>query len=316
MSHFEATRDAYGRALVELGERYENMVVLDADLSGSTRTAKFAEKYPDRFFNLGIAEQNLMNTAAGLALSGKIPFVSTFAIFATGRAWEQVRNTIAYPALPVKIVASHAGLTVGEDGSSHQALEDIALMRVIPNMSVVVPKDGPETVNVLRAIIETPGPVYVRLGRAKVPSLSQPDDQFELGRGEALAEGDDIAFIACGIMVGKALEARKVLQREGISARVINMASIKPLDEDLVIRAAEECGAIVTAEEHTILGGLGGAVSECVTAMHPVPVQRVGVNDRFGQSGGADELLLHYGLSVEGLVEAAGRALDLKGLNT
>ncbi len=307
----EATRDAYGRALVDLGSRMPEIVVLDADLSGSTRTQKFAELYPERFFNAGIAEQNLMNMAAGLALAGKVPFASTFAVFATGRAWEQIRNTIAYPNLPVRIVATHAGLTVGEDGASHQALEDIALMRVVPNMTVLVPADGVEAEAAIGLAAKADGPVYVRLGRSKVPTIT--DGNLEIGRGSTLANGDDVAIIACGIMVSAALEASERLRERGVSCRVINMPSIKPLDEDLVIRAAEECGAVVTAEEHSVIGGLGGAVAETLSSSRPVPVVRIGVDDTFGQSGDPQGLLEYYGLMPSDLESACDRAMGMKG---
>ncbi len=305
-----ATRDAYGDALVELGQKRDDIVVLDADLSGSTRTARFGERFPERFFNAGIAEQNMMNMAAGLALSGHIPFASTFAVFATGRAWEQIRNTIANANLPVRIVASHAGLTVGPDGSSHQALEDIALMRAIPGMSVIVPKDAPEAAEVIRAVVDHRGPVYVRLGRAKVPVISREGETFEIGRGQVLRQGNDVAIVACGIMVAKALKAAENLSGLGIEARVINMASIKPLDEDLLVKAAEECGGVVTAEEHTVIGGLGSAVSECLSQTHPVPMRMVGVNDVFGQSGDPEELLRTYGLTADSIQQKAVELVD------
>ncbi len=307
----EATRDAYGRALVQLGAEREDVVVLDADLSGSTRTAKFAEKYPDRFFNAGVAEQNLMNMAAGLALAGKIPFASTFAVFATGRAWEQIRNTIAYPRLPVKIVATHAGLTVGEDGASHQALEDIALMRAIPGMTVIVPADGDEAEAAIRSAVEIDGPVYVRLGRSKTQPIT--GGGFQRGRGTTLSNGEDVAIVACGIMVSAALEAADYLRERGASCRVINMSTIKPLDEDLLVRAARGCGAVVTAEEHNVIGGLGGAVAELLSAVHPVPVVRVGVDDVFGQSGDPEGLLQYYGLKYTDLASACWRAMEMKG---
>lgn len=309
----EATREAYGRVLLELGEEREDIVVLDADLSGSTKTAQFGQRFPDRFFNMGIAEQNMMGVAAGLALAGKIPFASTFAIFATGRAWEQVRNTISYPALPVRIVASHAGITVGPDGASHQALEDIALMRTIPKMKVIVPKDGPETERAVRAVLDVDGPVYVRLGRASVPVISSEDDEFEIGRAEVLREGDDVALVACGIMVARALEAADALAERGISARVINLSTIKPLDVETLAAAADECGAVVTAEEHTVIGGMGSAVAELLGEVKPVPVRRVGVLDCFGQSGDADELLLAYGLTAASIEESALEVLEMKG---
>ncbi len=307
-----ATRDAYGDALLQLGAERPDVVVLDADLSGSTRTGRFAEKYPERFFNAGIAEQNMINMAAGLAVGGKIPFASTFAIFATGRAWEQIRNTVASGRLPVRIVASHAGLTVGADGSSHQALEDIALMRVIAGMTVVVPKDAPETERVIREVVDWPGPVYVRLGRAKVPVISPKGAEFSVGKGEVLRDGDDVAIVACGVMVAESLLAADRLAAEGIAARVINMATVKPLDDDMLRQAASECGAVVTAEEHNVIGGLGSAVCESIAETQPVPVRRIGVDDVFGQSGDPADLLHAYGLTADAIFEAA-RDLVKKG---
>ncbi len=308
---FEATRDAYGRALVELGALRDDLVVLDADLSGSTRTKKFADQYPDRFFNAGIAEQNMMNMAAGLALAGKVAFASTFAIFATGRAWEQVRNTIAYPRLPVKIIATHAGLTVGADGASHQALEDIAVMRAIPGMHVIVPADGAEAEAAIKASLDIEGPVYIRLGRAKVPTIT--DGEFVPGRGSTLANGDDVAIVACGIMVARALEAADRMRERGINCRVINMSAVKPLDEDLLLRAARSCEAVVTAEEHNVIGGLGSAVAEFLGANCPVPVLPVAVKDRFGQSGDPDALLEYYGLMPNDIEAACVRAMQMRG---
>lgn len=308
----QATRDAYGDALVKLGQISKKVVVLDADLSKSTKTIQFAGKFPERFFNIGIAEGDMMATAAGFAASGFIPFASTFAVFATGRAYDQIRNTIAYPALPVRIAATHSGLTVGEDGASHQALEDIALMRVLPNMQVVVPADGRETTRVLEASLTLKGPLYIRLGRPRVPLVTRPETPFELGRGEILREGEDAAIIACGIMVSQALEAAGLLEKRGIQTRVVNMASIKPLDQELVITCARETGALVTAEEHSVLGGLGGAVAECLGSHYPAPLIRVGVRDTFGESGPAGELLKKYGLTPRDLADAVGQALALK----
>jgi transketolase len=291
-----ATRDAYGDALVSLGKKRNDVVVLDADLSGSTKTSKFAKAFPERFFNIGIAEQDMMGTAAGLAIGGKLPFVSTFAVFATGRAWEQVRQSICYPNLSVKIVASHAGVTVGEDGGSHQSVEDIAVMRVIPHMTVIVPADGPETVQAIEAVADHKGPCYVRVGRNKVPTLYGSDYKFKIGKAHIFNEGKDAAIIAAGIMVAEALKARELLKAEGIDAGVINLSTIKPLDADAVIAAAKRCGAIVTAEEHSIIGGLGGAVAEALAESAPVPMVRIGVKDAFGTSGGGEGLLKHYGL--------------------
>ncbi|BDG61702.1 transketolase family protein [Caldinitratiruptor microaerophilus] len=304
-----ATRQAYGEALVELGERNPDVVVLDADLSKSTYTYKFAERFPERFFNVGIAEANMMGIAAGLALAGKIPFASTFAIFGAGRAYDQVRNAIGYSAVNVKICVSHGGITLGEDGASHQMIEDLALMRAIPNMTVIVPADAVEARAATFAVAEHPGPCYVRLGRPAVPVVLPEDYEFRIGRAATLREGRDVAIIACGVMVAPALEAAEALAAEGIGARVINMSTIKPLDVGAVIRAAEECGAIVTAEEHNVLGGLGGAVAEVVADQAPVPVKRVGVRDVFGESGRPDELLKKYGLTAEDIAEAARAAI-------
>ncbi len=307
-----ATRDAYGKALVELGKRNKDVVVLDADLSKSTKTANFAKEFPERFFQMGIAEQDLMGTAAGFAAAGKIAYASTFAIFATGRAFEQVRNTIGYPHLNVKICATHAGITVGEDGASHQSIEDVSLMRSIPGMTVIVPADGIETEKAVYAAAEVDGPVYIRLGRSGVPVIFDEDYRFEIGKAVTLKDGGDVAIIATGIMVPKALEAAEKLEAEGIKARVINMHTIKPLDVDAVKKAAAETGAIVTVEEHSIIGGLGSAVCEAVCENEPVPVIRVGVMDLFGQSGTPEELLAEYGLTVENIIEQAKKAISLK----
>lgn len=308
-----ATRDAYGDALVNLGKKRNDVVVLDADLSGSTKTSKFAKAFPDRFFNMGIAEQDMVGTAAGLAIAGKLPFLSTFAVFATGRAWEQVRQSVCYPNLSVKIVASHAGITVGEDGGSHQSVEDIAVMRVIPNMTVIVPADGPETMQAIEAAAELKGPCYVRVGRNKVPVIFGSDYTFKTGRAHVFNEGKDAAIIATGIMVAEALKARDQLKAAGIDAGVINMSTIKPLDADAVVAAAKRCGAIVTAEEHSIIGGLGGAVAEVLAEAAPVPLVRVGVRDAFGTSGDQDGLLRHYGISAENIAAEVKEALKKKG---
>ena len=307
-----ATREAYGKALVELGQRMEKIVVLDADLSNSTRTVLFAEKFPLRFFNMGISEADMMGTAAGLAASGFIPFVSTFGVFATGRAYDQVRNSIAYTKLNVKIVATHTGITVGEDGASHQALEDIALMRVLPNMTVVVPADGRQTYQAVEAIARCSGPVYLRLGRPKVPVVIPEGLPFELGKAQLLKEGKDLAFIATGITVKPALEAAKLLEGEKISAAVVNMHTIKPLDKELLLQMAQKTGTLVTVEEHSVIGGLGGAVAELVSENFPVPVIRVGINDTFGESGTPEALLKKYGLTAENLVLAGKAALQKK----
>lgn len=305
-----ATRDAYGEVLAELGTENEQIVVLDADLSGSTKTVVFAKKFPERFFNMGIAEANMVGTAAGLAAVGKIPFVSTFAIFASGRAWEQVRQSVAYPRANVKVVATHGGVTVGEDGGSHQSVEDIAIMRAIPNMTVIVPADGVETKAAIRAVAGYNGPVYVRLGRNKVPTLFQDDYQFAIGKGCELVPGTDFTFVTTGLMTSAAVQAAESLKSEGISARVVHIGTIKPLDQDLLIKAAQETGRIITAEEHSIVGGLGSAVAELLSEKCPVPVHRIGVQDRFGTSGKAEELLKYFGLTADELAEAARELLQ------
>ncbi len=297
-----ATREAYGKALVDLGKENSNVVVLDADLSKSTKTNEFAKEFPNRFFDMGIAEQNLMGTAAGLAAAGKIPFASTFAMFATGRAFEIIRNSICYPELNVKICATHAGLTVGEDGASHQALEDIACMRAIPNMTVVNPADGVSAEKAIKAVAEYNGPVYVRLGRAKVPIIYDNNLKFEIGKGIQIKDGKDVTIIATGIMVSKAIEASEKLGKEGISARVIDIHTIKPIDKDIIVKAAKETGVIITAEEHNFIGGLGSAVAEIVSENYPVIVKRIGTNDTFGESGKPDDLLEKYGLTVDNIV--------------
>lgn len=307
-----ATREAYGNALVRLGERNADVVVLDADLAKSTKTIKFKQKFPERFFDMGIAEADMMGTAAGLAAAGKIVFASSFVIFATGRAWEQIRNSICYTNLNVKIAASHAGIAVGPDGSSHQSIEDIAIMRAIPNMKVIAPADGVETEKAVVALAETPGPAYLRLGRSGVPTIYDESYRFRLGKASVLRDGSDVAIIAVGTMVQIALVAAETLAKEGISARVINMSTIKPIDRDAIISAADETGALVTAEEHNIIGGLGSAVSEIVCEASPAPVQRVGIEDRFGQSGEPGELMAAYGLTAENIAGAARRALSRK----
>ena len=299
-----ATREAYGEALAEIGEEIKDIVVLDADLSGSTKTAIFAKKYPERFFNIGIAEQDLMGTAAGLATCGKIPFASTFAIFATGRAFEQVRNSICYPKLNVKIAATHAGLTVGEDGATHQSIEDLALMRTLPNMTVINPADAVEAKKAVRAAAAHEGPVYIRFGRLAVETIFEEDSEFEIGKGKILREGNDVAIIATGIMVGEALKAAEILEKSGLKAMVINIHTLKPIDEEIILKAAE-CGAIVTAEEHTIIGGLGSAVAEVLAEKKPTPMKRIGIKDKFGQSGKPEELLKLYNLTAEDIVKAA-----------
>lgn len=305
-----ATREAYGRVLVDLGKKYRDLVVLDADLSKSTKTSEFARHYPERFFNMGIAEQNLMGTAAGFALAGKIPCASTFAVFAVGRAFDQVRNSIAYPALNVKIVASHAGITVGEDGASHQSIEDISLMRSLPNMTVIVPADATETARAVEAAVEYRGPVYIRLGRPAVPVLFGDDYEFRLGRAAVLREGKEAAIFATGIMVYEALKAAALLAEEGIEAAVVNVSTIKPLDEQAVVGWARKTGAVVTAEEHSIYGGLGSAVAEVLGEHCPVPLVRVGIRDRFGESGRSDELLEAFGLTAPYIAQAVRRVRE------
>lgn len=300
-----ATRESYGNGLVELGKEHDNVVVLDADLAGATKTAIFKKAFPDRHFNCGIAECNLVDVGAGLSTMGLVPFVSTFAMFAAGRAYEQVRNTIGYPHLNVKICATHGGISVGEDGASHQCCEDFALMRTIPGMTVMCPSDDVEARKMLHAAYEMDGPVYIRFGRAATPVYHAEDFSFVVGKGEVLQDGTDVAVIATGILVPEAIEAGKRLATEGISTRVINMATIKPLDTELVLRAARECGKIVTVEEHNIIGGLGEAVCATLAEGCPVPVRRVGVNDAFGHSGPAAELLKEFGLTADHIAETA-----------
>lgn len=313
MSKKVATREAYGKALAQLAKTNENVLVLDADLSKSTKTADFKDVCPERFFNMGIAEANMMGVAAGLSTCGKVPFVSTFAMFAAGRAFEQIRNSICYPKLNVKVCATHAGLTVGEDGASHQAIEDLAIMRSIPNMTVICPADDVETEAAIKAIAEFDGPCYVRLGRLPVNTINDVNSyEFKLGKGVTLKEGNDVTIIATGIMVDTALEAREMLTSEGINARVINIHTLKPLDIELIVNAAKETNAIVTVEEHNIIGGLGSAVAEALCEECPVPVLKVGVNDVFGESGKPDELLKAYGLTAEAVVEKAKKSIALK----
>ncbi len=307
-----ATRVAYGKTLRELGAEKQDIVVLDADLAGSTKTAEFGKEFPDRFFNMGIAEANMIGAAAGLAASGKIPFCSTFAVFATGRVYDQIRNSVANPALNVKIAASHAGLTVGADGSSHQTVEDIALMRVLPNMRVFVPADAVETRALIRAAAALKGPVYIRLGRSAVPVIHKADTEILPGRAVRLREGQDVAIIATGIMVAEALAAARALEEEDISAAVLDMHTIKPLDTEAVLQLARTTGALVTAEEHSIIGGLGSAVAETLGEGYPVPMERVGVEDTFGESGAPDELLEKYGLTAGDIAAAARRVLKRK----
>ncbi|MDD7795659.1 transketolase family protein [Clostridium sp. 'White wine YQ'] len=313
MSKKIATREAYGKTLAEIGQKNKNIVVLDADLSKSTKTADFQKVCADRFINMGIAEGNMMSVAAGISTCGKIPFVSTFAMFAAGRAFEQIRNSICYPRLNVKVCATHAGLTVGEDGASHQAIEDLALMRSIPGMTVICPSDAVETDAAIKAIAEFNGPCYVRLGRAAVNIVNDNADyKFQIGKGVTLKDGNDVTLVATGIMVDVVLEAREILEAEGISTRVINIHTLKPIDSEILVKAAKETGAIVSAEEHNIIGGLGSAISEVISEEVPVPVIKVGVKDTFGESGKPDELLKAYGLTAEEVVKAAKKALSLK----
>lgn len=297
-----ATRDSYGNALVELGKKHEDLIVLDADLAGATKTGVFKKAFPERHIDCGIAECNMTGVGAGLSTTGKVPFVSTFAMFAAGRAYEQVRNSIGYPHLNVKIGATHGGISVGEDGASHQCNEDFALMRTIPGMVVACPSDDVEAKALVEAAYEHEGPVYMRFGRMAVPVINdRPDYKFELGKGIVLREGKDVTIIANGLCVAASLEAAEKLAAEGIDAKVINMHTIKPLDEELVLASAKETGKIVTVEEHSVIGGLGGAICECLSENMPVPVKRIGIKDVFGESGAAAALLEKYGLDAEGI---------------
>ncbi len=306
-----ATREAYGNALVELADKYD-YVVLDADLAEATKTVKFKKAHPERFFDCGIAEGNMMSVAAGLAAAGKMAFASSFAMFAAGRAFEQVRNSIGYPHLNVKIGATHAGITVGEDGATHQCIEDIALMRTIPGMTVVNPCDAVEAYAAVECAMQTYGPFYLRFGRYACPVLNSNDYKFELGKGVLMRDGRDVTVVATGYMVHLALEAAEALKEEGIDARVINIHTIKPIDKEIILKAAKETGAIVTAEEHTIIGGLGSAVAETVCEGHSVPVIRVGVDDKFGRSGKVSPLLEEYGLTSENIADKVRAVLKMK----
>lgn len=306
-----ATRQAYGEALAEFGEKYD-IVVLDADLSKSTKTDLFKKKFPDRFFSTGIAEANMMAVAAGMASCGKIVFASSFAMFAAGRAFEQIRNSIAYPGLNVKIGATHAGISVGEDGATHQSIEDIALMRSIPGMVVISPADAVEARLAVEAAIKHNGPVYLRFGRLDSPVIFDDNYQFELGKGIQLKEGTDATIIANGLMVYEALQASEMLQQEGIKTRVINIHTIKPIDEEIIVKAAKETGAIVTAEEHNVIGGLGSAVADVLAEHYPVPLRKVGVKDKFGKSGKPYDLLKEYGLTAENIAEQVKLVLTTK----
>ncbi len=300
-----ATRDAYGKALAELGAEKENLIVFDADLAGATKTSTFQKAFPDRHFDCGIAEGNMIAVAAGASTAGLVPFASSFAMFAAGRAFEQVRNSIGYPHLNVKIGATHGGISVGEDGASHQCCEDFALMRSIPGMVVICPADGEESRMAVRAAYEYDGPVYLRFGRLAVPEFHEKNFNFQIGKGEVLREGSDVAIIANGLMVYEAIVAGQRLAEAGINAMVINMATIKPLDEELVLAAAKKCGQVITCEEHSVIGGLGEAVCSFLSENHPTVVRRIGVNDEFGHSGPAVDLLKQFGLSADHIVEVA-----------
>ena len=300
-----ATRDSYGAALVELGQEKKNLVVLDADLAGATKTGVFKKAFPERHFDFGIAEANMMCAAAGMSTAGLVPFASSFAMFAAGRAFEQVRNSIGYPHLNVKIGATHGGISVGEDGASHQCCEDFALMRSIPGMTVICPADDVEAKAAVKAAYEMEGPVYLRFGRLAVPVFHNDDFKFEIGKGEVIKEGKDVAIIANGLLVYEAIQAAEELAKDGIDAMVINMATIKPLDEELVVAAAKKCGKVITCEEHSVIGGLGEAVCAVLAEKCPTPVKRIGVNDEFGHSGPAVALLKQFGLSAENIVAVA-----------
>ena len=310
-----ATREGYGNALVEIGKKDSRLVVLDADLAEATKTGMFKKAFPDRFIDCGIAEANMAGVAAGLSLTGKIPFMSSFAMFVAGRAFEQVRNSIGYPHLNVKIGATHAGITVGEDGASHQCNEDLALMRTIPGMVIINPADAVEARGAVLAALNYHGPMYIRLGRLAVPVYNDPSTyKFELGKGICLKEGNDVTIVATGLMVDIAMNSAKLLTEKGINARVINIHTIKPLDKEIILKAARETGAIVVAEEHNIIGGLGSAVTEAVCESYPVPVIRVGTNDVYGRSGKVPPLLEHYGLTAENIANKAELAIKLKSI--
>jgi transketolase len=312
MADLKPTRDGFGEALVELGKTNEEVVVLSADLTSSVRANWFKDKYPERFFDFGVAEQDMMSTAAGFALCGKIPFAATFGIFASGRAWDQIRLSVCYMNLNVKIVGSHGGISVGPDGASHQALEEITLMRVLPNMTVIVPCDSEEARLATIAAASYKGPVYLRLGREPFPVITGYKGDYKIGKAVTMAEGSDLTIIGTGIMVQEAMKACEELKKQGISARVINLHTVKPIDKDAVVKAAKETGAIVTAEEHTVVGGMGSAVAEVLAENFPVPVRMVGMKDRFGESGEARDLMKYFGLSSEGITAAALEVLKLK----
>ncbi len=308
----KATRDAYGAGLVKLAEKYNDFVVLDADLAEATKTIVFKKKFPERFYDCGIAEQNMVSIAAGIAATGKKVICSSFAMFAAGRAFEQVRNAVCYPHLNVVVAATHAGISVGEDGATHQCCEDIALMRTLPGMTIINPADAVESEKALEAAYEHDGPVYLRFGRLPVPVIFDEDYKFEIGKGVELKEGSDVTIVATGLMVNEALVAYDILKEQGINARVINMATIKPLDTDILLKAAKETGAIVSAEEHSVIGGMGSAIAEFLSENYPVPVLKLGVNDCFGQSGSANELLDLYGLRGKNIAELAIKAISKK----
>lgn len=306
------TRDGFGEGAVELGRTNKNVVVLSADLTDSTRANWFKKEFPDRFFGLGVAEQDMICTAAGFALMGKIPFACTFGVFASGRAWDQIRISVAYMNLDVKIIGTHGGISVGPDGATHQALEEIALMRILPNMKVIVPCDSVEARRATIEAANVKGPVYIRLGRSAVPVITSPADPFKIGKASVLREGKDVSIFACGQMVYEAILAHDILKKENITARVVNMHTVKPLDTEVIIAAASETGAIVTAEEHTVLGGFGSAIAEVVSQNRPVPVKMVGVKDRFGVSGEPDELFEYFGLKAKDIVKSAKEAIAIK----
>ena len=299
----KATRDSYGEALVELGEKYKNLVVLDADLASATKTVGFKNTYPDRFFDMGIAEQDMMGTAAGFAIEGKVPFASTFAMFATGRAYDQVRNSIAYPNLNVKIAATHAGVTVGEDGATHQSMEDIALMRSMPNMVVVSPSDDAQAHFLIEEAIKHNGPVYIRLARPATEEIYDMNYKFEFGKGVQHGDGTDAAIIATGVTVSEAIKAQKELEKENVNVRVIDIHTIKPIDKDIIIKAAKETKKIITVEDHNVIGGLGSAISEVLTENYPVKLTRLGIKDTFGKSGKAEELIKYFKIDYKSIIE-------------
>ncbi|MFC1767207.1 transketolase family protein [Candidatus Margulisiibacteriota bacterium] len=308
-----STREAYGKTLVELGKKHPNVVVLDADLSSSTKTSLFGKQFPDRFFDLGVAEQDMISTAAGIASCGKIVFASTFAVFGSGRAWDQVRVSVAYTRLNVKIVVTHGGITTGEDGATHQATEDIAIMRALPNMMVIVPADATETAKVIKELAKVHGPCYVRLSRLATPVIHENENyDFKIGKGIVLKDGKDVTIFACGIMVAEALNAAEELGKEGIKVRVVDIHTIKPIDKELIVKCANETGAVVTAEEHSIIGGLGGAVAEVLGENAPVPMVRVGIKDMFGESGKPAELLEKYGLTSKEIISAVKTVIKRK----